>query len=369
MTHGRSKAIDQAFVRRALEITIRIGVVVGLAAWCFVIVKPFILPIAWGIIIAVATFPAYQKLVATIGGRRKLAAAIFVIVALVFLIGPTVMLSETLINGAKTVATDLREGTVNIPPPPARVAGLPLIGAGLNDFWTLASQNLEAALEEISPQLAVISKWLLGMAAGAGVSVLIFVASIIIAGVLLVNARGGGDVTRDLAVRLVGERGSDLAELAEDTVRGVTRGILGVAIIQALLAGLGFMAVGVPLAGFWAFLCLILATIQIGVALVMIPIVIYVFSVASPTTAFFFLVWAIFVTILDNVLKPILLGRGSRAPTLIIFIGAIGGFLAQGIIGLFIGSVVLVLGYELFMAWLRDTPPIEPEDSQEPTVI
>ncbi len=369
MTQGRSKAIDQAFVRRALEITIRIGVVLGLAASCFVIVKPFILPIAWGIIIAVATFPAYQKLVATIGGRRKLAAAIFVVVALVFLIGPTVMLSETLINGAKTVATDLREGTVNIPPPPARVASLPFIGAGLNDFWTLASQNLEAALDEISPQLAVISKWLLGMAAGAGVSLLIFVASIIIAGVLLVNARGGGDVTRDLAVRLVGERGSDLAELAEDTVRGVTRGILGVAIIQALLAGLGFMAVGVPLAGFWAFLCLILATIQIGVALVMIPIVIYVFSVASPATAFFFLVWAIFVTILDNVLKPILLGRGSRAPTLIIFIGAIGGFLAQGIIGLFIGSVVLVLGYELFMAWLRDTPPVEPDDSKEPTVI
>ncbi len=347
---------DQGSVRKALEITIRVGVVVGLAAWCFVIVKPFILPIAWGIIIAVAVFPAYQTLASTLGGRRKLAATVFVIVGLVFLIWPTILLSETLIAGAKSVAASMQDGTFTIPPPPDRVAGWPLIGDWLFHIWSLASNNLEDALEEVQPQLAVISRWLLASAAGAGLSVLVFIISIIIAGVFLVNARGGGNVTRDLAVRLAGARGVELATLAEETVRGVTKGILGVAIIQSLLAGLGFMAVGVPLAGFWAFVCLILATIQIGVALVTIPMVIYVFSIASPAVAFFFLVWSIVVTLLDNVLKPIMLGRGSRVPTLIIFIGAIGGFLAQGIIGLFIGSVVLVLGYELFMAWLRATP-------------
>ena len=159
-----------------------------------------------------------------------------------------------------------------------------------------------------------------------------------------------------IARRLAGDRGAEYAALGQATVPSVARGILGVALIQSLLAGLGFLAVGLPAAGLLAILCLLLAVVQIGPALVLIPAVIYVFTTAETLTAIVFLVWCVFVGLLDNVLKPILLGRGVKVPILVIFVGAIGGFLASGIIGLFTGSVVLALSYTLFKAWLNDTP-------------
>ncbi|MCB1766576.1 MAG: AI-2E family transporter, partial [Candidatus Competibacteraceae bacterium] len=142
-------------------------------------------------------------------------------------------------------------------------------------------------------------------------------------------------------------------------VRSVTRGILGVALIQALLAGLGFMVMGVPGAGLWALLCLLLSVVQIGVIFVNLPIVLYVFSTADPIPAVLFLIWSIFVTLIDNILKPIVLGQGVDVPMAVIFVGAIGGFLSSGIIGLFVGAVVLVLGYKLFLAWLYPTPEVQ----------
>jgi predicted PurR-regulated permease PerM len=134
----------------------------------------------------------------------------------------------------------------------------------------------------------------------------------------------------------------------------VTRGILGVAVIQAILAGLGFLAAGVPAAGLWALIALILSVVQLGVFPVLIPVLIYLFFTADLLTTLLFLGWAVFVGSIDNVLKPILLGRGVAVPMWVVFIGAIGGLLSMGIIGLFIGPVVLVLGYTLFLAWLYE---------------
>ena len=139
------------------------------------------------------------------------------------------------------------------------------------------------------------------------------------------------------------------------TIRSVARGILGVALIQSLLAGLGFLVIGVPAAGLWALLCLLLAVVQIGILPVLIPVLVYVFSTADTLPAVMFLLWSIFVGGLDNVLKPILLGRGVNVPMAVIFVGAIGGFLLSGIIGLFVGSVILVLGYQVFLVWLYGT--------------
>ena len=157
---------------------------------------------------------------------------------------------------------------------------------------------------------------------------------------------------RAIATRLAGERGADYAELVQATVRSVTRGILGVALIQSLLAGLGFLAVGIPGAGLLALVCLLLGVVQIGPAVVLIGTVIYVFSTADTVTAVIFLIWSIFVGLIDNVLKPVLLGRGVKVPMVVIFVGAIGGFLASGIIGLFVGAVVLALSFTLFKAQL-----------------
>jgi predicted PurR-regulated permease PerM len=345
---------DKEFLQRALEATIRIGIVVLLAAWCYQIVQHFIVPVIWGIIIAIATYPGYRWMRIMLGGRPGLAATFYTLLVLVVLVVPAVMLSGTLVDSAQSLATQLRAGTWAIPPPPEGVGKWPLIGNWLERFWGLASENLGAALHMIEPQLKTVGTWLLSAAAGAGFGILQFAVAIIIAGVLQAHASSAHHAAHAVVTRFAGERGAEIADLAEATVRSVARGILGVALIQTLLAGLGFLIAGVPGAGFWAMLCLLFAVVQIGISPITIPIVIYVFSTADVVTGVLFLIWNVFVTLLDNILKPILLGRGVEVPMVVIFVGAIGGFLASGIIGLFVGSVVLVLGYKLFLAWLNE---------------
>ncbi|MCP5365129.1 MAG: AI-2E family transporter [Hyphomicrobiales bacterium] len=366
-------AADKKILRRALEITIRIGVVLLLLAWCFEIVRPFIGPVFWGIIIAVAAYPGFIWLRSVLGGRDGLAAIVFSLLALALLIVPSVLLTETLVNGVQQLAGRLMDGSLTIPPPPERVGSWPVVGEPIADFWTLASENLDLAAKEAGPQLRAAGGWLVSMAAAVGFGLLQFIFAIIIAGVLLANAAGGHRSAYAIATRLAGEEGPRYADLAQSTVRSVARGILGVALIQSMLAGLGFLVVGIPAAGLLALLCLVLAIVQIGVGLIVIPTVIYVFSVADPLPAVAFLIWSIFVIVLDNVLKPLLLGRGVKVPMIVIFVGAIGGFLASGIIGLFVGSVVLALGYTLFVAWLNqgkageDTAAVEIEGTSSIT--
>ena len=181
-------------------------------------------------------------------------------------------------------------------------------------------------------------------------------------GVLLASTQVAAQTARTFGARLAGDQGADFIDVAEATVRSVARGILGVALIQSLLAGLEFLVVGIPGAGLWALIALFFSVIQLGVFPVTIPIVIYVFATADIVTAVIFLIWSLFVGLIDNVLKPILLGRGVKVPMLIIFVGSIGGFISSGIIGLFTGAVVLALGYKLFLAWLDGTEAKSGED-------
>ncbi|MGD8393516.1 MAG: AI-2E family transporter, partial [Desulfobacterales bacterium] len=235
----------------------------------------------------------------------------------------------------------------------------------LFEFWSLAANNLGAALSKITPQLKKFGMPLLSAAAGAGIGILKFVVSIIIAGVLLANDAGGGRAARAIATRLTGERGTETVKLAVATVRSVTLGILGVALIQALMASLGFLLAGVPGAGFWALLVLILAVVQLPTILVLGPIIVYVFSTSSTVIAVVFAIWSILVGISDAFLKPLLMGRGVDVPMLVIFIGAIGGFMTSGIIGLFVGAIIFSLGYKLFLIWL-DTDKQPEEASPQP---
>ncbi len=360
-----SPASEEPFLSRSIEATIRIGVVLLLVAACIRIVWPFLIPIAWGVIIAVALVPSFQRLARQLGGHSGWAAAVIVVLLLFLLLIPSVMLTGTLVESARSLSSELQQGTLHIPPPPASVAGWPLIGEGLSQFWTLASTNLEAALSQVGPQLKALGSWLLAAAAGAGFSILQFLIAIVIAGVLLYRGEQGRRVTLAVARRVAGSRGGELAELSELVVRSVARGILGVALIQALLAGLGFLIAGVPGAGLWALLCLILSTVQIGVLPVTVPMVVYVFSTSDTLTAVLFLAWMLVVSVIDNILKPIMLGRGVEVPMMVIFVGAIGGLLAAGIIGLFVGPVLLVLGYRLFLAWLELDPQIPPSAGAE----
>jgi predicted PurR-regulated permease PerM len=351
------------FLARTTEATIRIGLVVMLAAWCFQITRPFIIPVVWGIIIAVAIHPAYGRLRAALGGRGRLAAALLTLAALSVLIVPTVMVAGSLVDSAQWLTASLRDGTLRVPPPPDAVATWPLIGDPLHGLWSLASVNLEAALRQVGPHLTALGSGLLSTAAGLGLGILQFTVSILIAGVLLAAASSGYQAARAIATRLADDRGPEFVDLAGTTVRSVAQGILGVALIQSLLLGIGLFAVGVPHAALWTALCLLLAVIQLPPFLVIVPIMFYVFSTASTPAAVAFTIWSIVAGLSDNVLKPLLLARGLDIPMVVIFVGAIGGFMASGFIGLFVGAVLLALGYELFMAWLEQgSSPAEEGD-------
>jgi predicted PurR-regulated permease PerM len=321
--------------------------------WCFRIGRPFIQIILWGIIIAVALRPTHRKIQSIFGGRGKLAATLITLFALLLVIVVGVMLSGTLIDGAKELSFKIKEGTLAVPPAPQSIKSWPLIGKPLYQAWRLASVNLAAALSRFTPQLKAFSHWLLSNGARTGVGILKFIVSIFIAGIFLAKADSGYEAAKSIGTRLAGERGVELVDLGASTLRSVTKGILGVAVIQSFLAGLGCLAAGVPGAGLWALLVLIVAVAQLPTFLVLAPIVIYVFSTASMVTAVLFAIWSVFVGLCDNFLKPILLGRGVQVPMIVVFIGAIGGFINSGIIGLFIGAIVFVVGYQLFLAWLQ----------------
>ena len=286
-------------------------------------------------------------------GRRGLTATVLTLVALGALLTPAIQLSGAMVQNAKVFAEEVKDGSLNIPPPPEAVQGWPLIGERTYEAWNLANENLSAALSTYQEPLKTAGSWLLSTAAGAGLGVLMFAASIILSGVFLTYAEGGNEFARKLGRRLAGERGNKYVQLAGATVRGVAQGVLGVAFIQALLAGIGFMVMGIPAAPLWTLLVLILGIVQISPSLVIIPTIIYVFSTASTVPAVIYMVYMIAVAVSDNILKPILLSRGIPVPMAVIFIGAIGGFIMSGIVGLFVGAVIMVLGYDLFIVWLN----------------
>ncbi|MBL0712211.1 MAG: AI-2E family transporter, partial [Desulfosarcina sp.] len=333
---------DKVFQARALEAAIRISLLALLVLWCFYIVKPFILPVLWGSIFAVSLYPLFLKLQSMLGGRKKLTATLMTLVALALLITPTVMLSQSLIESSKTLAEEIDAGALTIPPPSEKVKDWPLVGKKLYKAWRLASTNLEDALEQFMPQLESAGKKLLSYAAGAGFGILQFIISIIIAGALLVNARSGNQAVEAIAGRVMGKRDAkDFVNITGATIRSVAQGVLGVALIQSIFAGIGMMVIGVPYAGLWALFVLLLAIVQLPPILILGPIIVYVFSVAETVPAVIFMIWSIVVSASDTFLKPLFLGRGMDIPMLVILLGAIGGVRLLGINGLFGGAGVL----------------------------
>jgi predicted PurR-regulated permease PerM len=356
----RKPADDRTQLNLALEASIYIGLGILLTIACLTILRPFIPLLTWGIIIAVAAYPGFKKLQLALGGREVVTAVLFAVLFLAFLIIPVVLLAKTLVESVHTLAAHFKEGTLIIPPPPAGVETWPIIGAPLNSLWSRASRDLSEAIRSFAPQIKAALPGLLSVSAGLGLTVLQFALSIVVAGVLLASAQAANDVTRSLFNRVFGAKGSEFQELIGATIRSVTSGILGVAFIQSVLAGLGFLVAGLPGAGLWAVTFLIAAVLQVGV-LVLIPAVIYMFAISSTTKAVIFLVWCLVVALVDNFLKPLLLGRGVAVPMVVVFLGAIGGFVALGLVGLFVGAIVLSVGYKLFLAWLDQTPT----DTQE----
>ena len=346
---------------------VRLAILFLLLYYCFLIIAPFVPLVLWGAIIAVALYPLHIKFTAKLGNRGKLSATLLSLIALAVIMTPVVMLSDSLIEGVRTWTADFESGSVRVPPPAEGVRDWPMIGEKLYSAWQLASENLSEAAEQYAPQLEGLGNALASAAAGVGIGLLQMILSIVIAGIFLASADVSAAGTRAVVNRLVGARGPRLVALSEATVRSVAQGVLGVAIIQTLLAAVGLLAAGVPAAGVWAFLVLLLAIVQLPTILILGPIIVYVFSVADPLTASVFAIWSVLVSVSDMVLKPLLLGRGLDVPMLVILIGAIGGMLLSGIVGLFVGAVILVLGYELVEFWVTgDDAAVETTESATP---
>ncbi len=335
---------------------VQIAAVAILLYWCYTIVAPFVAVVVWALILSVALYPAHVALSARLGGREKMSATILVLIGLVFLAVPAAMLADSTFGALHTIAAELEDGTANIPPPADKVASWPLIGKQVHSLWSAAATDLEATVNEYQPQIRATGKNALAFAGHTVSSAFLFAFSVIVAGVLFTNASRGYEVARNIASNLVGrERGPAFTDLSILTIRSVAKGVLGIALVQAVLSAIGLAIAGVPAAGLLSGIVLVLAIIQLPPLFVLGPVAFWYFSVAEPVAAIVFLIYALVVSASDAFLKPLFLGRGIEVPMLVILIGALGGAMAYGIIGLFLGAVILAIGYELFLAWIAPT--------------
>ncbi len=346
---------SQFLTKNIIEVASKIVILGTMIILSFQLIKPFLLPVFWGTILAVALEPFIARLAKILGDRRSLAAVLFVLGVLAALVVPTVFLTLSSVDVVEGLITQMQDKTLTIPLPPTKVAEWPLVGQSIYQAWYLFATNLEGALKQFAPEIKTVAETVLGSVGGGLVGLFMVIISTCIAGVFMAKADQSAAVARKVITRFAGESGAEITNLATATIRGVMLGVVGVAVIQAILSAIGMVVVGVPASGLWAALVLVVAVCQLPPIIVLGPVAAYVFSVAETTPAVIFLIWAIFVMAIDSVLKPILMGRGVDIPMLVILIGALGGLMLAGIIGLFVGAVILASMYTLFMAWLDES--------------
>jgi predicted PurR-regulated permease PerM len=345
--------MDQTVKSPLIDTILRIVALFLLLAWCIGIILPFLEPVLWGAIIAVALHPFFVMVKRWMGNRNILAGVLLILLILVILLVPTAWLLKSLVEAIQSLATQFRNQTLVIPPPDPSVAGWPLIGKPISDIWSLASHSLESALTTYREPLSKLGLSIIGPLGGIGKGLVMFIIAVIIAGVFLVKADASTDFVRRLVRRLVGERSHEMLPVTGAVIKNVAQGILGVAFFQFITTGAVFMLAGVPLPGLWAFAVLIIAVLQVPTAIVIIPVVIYLFAAKTLLPAILWTILLLLIGLSDNILKPLLMGKGSTVPMLVIFIGAIGGFIFSGLIGLFTGAIVLSVGYNLMVHWLN----------------
>jgi len=345
-----------------IHIAIRLALLAFLIYWSFLLLSPFIPILVWSVVLAVAFYPAYDWLARHLGDRRGVAAVIVTLAVLSVFLGPATWLGIGLVEGLRNISDQLTSGDLTIPTPPDSVKDWPVIGATLHEFWQTASVNLEAALRQLAPYLKPLAGPILALAGSAGTGTLKFLASVIISGFLYPYGPKLVAASRRALTRIVPERSDSFLALAGATIRTVLQGVIGVAAIQALLGGVVLKIAGVPNAGVLAFAILVLGIVQIGSLPILLPVAIWVWTVKDVGAAALITVFLALVGISDNALKPLLMGRGLSTPVLVIFIGVLGGTLAHGIVGLFIGPVILAVAWELMTAWIGiDDPAPQPD--------
>ncbi len=338
---------------KIVDLLIRLGVLYLLVSWCFDIMRPFLSVLLWGSLLAVAIFPIYKLLLKITKERKIISAAVIVVLLLSVLALPTWLISKSFSTGYDYIAEQVSQGKSIIPPPIESTKEWPAVAKPIISLWELASTDITEVSLQHKEKLQAIGTFIIESLRDLTLGIVQFIVSILLAGAFLIYSDTLTSTSIKIFKKVVGENGESFLNITVVTIRNVFKGVLGVAAIQAALAGIGFFAAGVPYAGLWTVICLFLAVIQVGVGPVAIPIAIYMFSATDTLTAVLLAVWMIPVTISDNILRPILMGIGSPVPMLVIFIGSIGGFILNGFIGLFLGAIFFALGYKLFMAWIE----------------
>ena len=366
--------LDNATFRKLLskdltETLIRFGLIAFMVVVCVWVFEPFAKFALWALILAVALYPLHQRLTNSLNGRQGLSATLLVVASLILIGAPTAMLGDSFAGHAKDAYTAFENDTITIKQPNPSVAEWPIIGEKLYYAWSAAADDLPGYLKEYRPQLKQILGKVLGTAADTAGAVLLFLGALIVAGIMMAYGGPASQAIQRILCRLTDPmRGVRLQALITATIRSVATGVIGVAFIQALLLGVGFYMAGVPAAGVLSIIVLLIGIAQVPASIIALPVVAYIWWSGDASTAIN-IVWTIYLIaagMADNLLKPLLLGRGVEAPMPVILIGAIGGMVSAGIVGLFIGAVLLAVGYKAFMLWVDDD---EEGTSAEPEKI
>ncbi len=357
---------DRRFNALVIELAIRLFVIGALLYWTFTIILPFAAIILWSVVLAVALYPIYRVVAELLGGRPITAAVLMTIAGLVLIIGPVTWMAVGAIEPIKVVVAGFDNGDIAIPPPPASIKDWPLVGEQLYAFWLLASTNLRSAFTQILPQLKPAGEFLLDMAKSAGAGTLKFLVSVLLMGFILAAAPQLLAGTRALSRRIDPSSGVKFVDLAGATINAVSRGVMGLSLMQAVIGGAGMYLADVPGASLLTIAILVLGIIQIGPLIVVAPVIFWAWTTLTPGPALALTVCMLSVNYMDNVLKPFIFAHGLSTPIPVIFVGVIGGVLAHGIAGLFAGPVVLAVVWELGKAWISDELKAVDELEAEP---
>lgn len=344
--------------KQLFETILQLGLVFLILGFCFNLLSPFVSPILWAIIFAIILYPLFNFLQKKLKGKKSLAATIITLSILGIIILPSISFFSSVNSSIMEVKSRIDAGTLKIETPGQNIKEWPVVGDKVYDFLSSASTNLEKTLLEHKQQLKEVTTKVFASLVSSIVTILQVVLSVIIAGVFMASS-SAQHLATNFIMRIAGDKGDEFLEITISTVRQVVKGVIGVAVIQTMIQAVGLFLCGVPFAGILTLLCLILSIIQIGPILVNIGVIAYLFSTGDSSTAA--IMWTIYFLLSglsDNVLKPMLLGKGALVPMLVIFIGVIGGFIMSGFIGLFVGPIVFSIGYKLFVAWMDDKPEV-----------
>jgi predicted PurR-regulated permease PerM len=354
---------EKRVARLLLDVLIRGGLILALVLLCYRVFAPFVVLMVWALILAVTLYPLHQWLAARIGGRTGWAATLIALLGVALIVVPTAVLLGSVGDSVHRLVDEVQHNTLQIPPPKPGVAAWPVVGPKIHAAWQLAHDDLPALVKSLQPKLGELAKAALGMVASIGGGILGFVAAFIVAGIIMAFGEAGDRAGHAIFARIVGvERGDEFTTLSVATIRAVAQGVIGIAFIQAILVGVVLLLAGVPLAGVLAVVVLVLGIAQVPALIVTLPAIAYIWmSGAYDTGAATVNSVLLFVAgMADNVLKPLMLGRGVDAPMPVILLGALGGMAAAGIVGLFVGAVLLALGYQIFMGWVAANPEARP---------